>query len=242
MSFDTQDNTELDDLRLPSLPSTPKANGKSAAPKNGAAGASTSKAPTVKWGSSEVQSGDGLNRIKATTERQARMALIPGVDPVGQLTHFIKTPSRSGYFACPGTGCPMCSKEDARWLGAALVVHYVNADENGKIPPDVKPTYAIGYLSLSATHFKTLSEASEGATPLDIDWVQSFDGKRFSLRPVSTTPRYRKAGDEEAIAALAKPLIQKLGNKVGKKISALEMKQMIANAPTLESLNDMEED
>jgi hypothetical protein len=243
VSFESQD-TELDNLELPSLPNaTPKANGAKAAPKNGQAGPASTKVPTVKWGDPKVQSGDGLPRIKATTERQLRFALIPDVDPAGHKegTHFIKTPSRSGYFACPGTGCPLCAKEDARWLGAALAVHYTNADENGKIPPDVKPTYAIGYISLSVAHFKTLSEASEGVTPFDIDWVQSFDGKRYALRPVTLVPRYRKAGDEEAIVKLAKPLIPKLGNKIGKKISALEMKQMLANAPTLESgIEDME--
>jgi hypothetical protein len=235
--FET-DSPELDNVRLPNLPSaTPKTNGKtSQAAGNGGNGSASGgfKPPTVKWGDPKVQSGDGLNRIKATTERQVRFALIPGVDPVGAMTHFIGNIPRKGSYICPGAGCPQCLREDARWSVAALAVQYTSADANGKLAVEGKPTYSIGWISLSATHYATISEASEDKTPTDLDWVMANDGKRFSYRPVAAVPRYVKAGDEEAVLAMAKPLIPKLGNKIGRRVTALELKQLLSNAPTFE--------
>jgi hypothetical protein len=234
-------NAELPDSADKPKFNTNKPNGKP----NGKTAAAAAPAfnPTFKWGDPSVKSGDGLDRVKATTERQVRFALVPNTDPAGGMTHFVSAGPRKLLAICPGHGCPQCPREDARWNGVALIVHYTNADQNGRIPAEEAPKYAIGYISLSATHFKTLSEAAEGCTVFDIDWIMSFDGKRFGYRPVSTVPRYRKAGDEEAVVKLAAPFHKRLAGKVGRKISALDLKALIAGAPTLEAgLEGMEED
>jgi hypothetical protein len=222
--FDIPEN-DLDNIQAPTTQSTQPAK------TNGKFG--STPPPKLTWGDQSVQSGDGLNRIKATADQQKRFALVPGLDPVGQLTHFINAGQRKGLYVCPGNGCVVCPREDARWNGVALAIEYTNADVNGKLAADKKPEYRIGYISLSAAHFKTLSEASEGLTPFDIDWVMSFDGKRFGFRPVSNSPRYRHVGDGDLVVGLAAQFAPKLAGKAGRKISAADLKAMLANAPIM---------
>lgn len=238
MAFNLVDEDE--DLQFAKTP-TPafnKPNGKSTG--KAASAAASTNSTTVKWGDSSIQTGDGLDRLKATTERQLRFALIPGVDPAAGKTHYVAAGTRKGMFVCPGNGCPICPREDARHNIVALVVSYTNADANGKLPADQKPQYKVGYISLSPSHFRTLSEATEGATPYDCDWIQSSDSKRYTFRAVSTTPRYVKAEDADTVKKLAAPFVGRLNGKVGRTISAVDLKAMLAGSPTVELEDDGE--
>jgi hypothetical protein len=233
------DDLNADDLKSavpPQFNTAPKPNGKttgkvpSTPPVN-----PTAKNPVIKWGDSRIQAGDGLLRLKSTTERALRFTLVPGVDPVSNLTHYVAVGQKKGMFVCPGeAGCVLCPREYAKWNTVVLVAGYNNADAAGKLAAGVKPEYTIGYISLSPTHFKTLSDATETAGVFDIDWIQTSDGKRFNYRAM-TSSRYRQAGDEAALIKLAQPFIARLNGKVGRTISALDLKAMVAGGPTIES-------
>jgi hypothetical protein len=193
------------------------------------------------WGDSSVVTGDGLVRAKATAERSLRFALVPKVAPVGALSHFVNSGQKKGFFRCAGETCPLCLREDPKWQGVALVVVYENADNAGKIGTKT-PELSIAYITMTASHFRVISDACEGASPESVDWLLSFDRRRYSFRPCSTVPRYVSAGMQEQVAALARPLIGKLAGKAGRIATALELSAMTTNSANLGDIGDLETD
>lgn len=218
MAFDLKNVPEdLDDISLPTLRASAKFTA-SATPT-----AAPAKSFGVSWGDRNIAVvGDGLDRLKCDVGKKLRFAIIPGFEPQGAKTHFIAAGDKKGLFRCPGEGCPRCAAGDeARWTIAALAVAYTNADaETGKLATDAVPAYKVGYLSLSQSNFKSISEApEEGKSPLDVDLAMSFDGRRYGFNVISSTPRYVAVGDTEKIVALAKEQAHKLLNKIGRPIT-----------------------
>ena len=149
------------------------------------------------------------------------------------------TGPKKGLFSCLGTSCPLCKREDPRWTIAALVVAYLNADpDTAKMSPDATPQYKIGYLSLSQSNFKAISElAEEGKSPFDVDIAMAYDGRRYNFIVINSVPRYVALGDTEKILEMAKPFIPLLKNKVGRKPTT----DVLRAAPEEANLSDMED-
>jgi hypothetical protein len=180
---------------------------------------------SLSWDNAKpIAIGDGLDRIKPDTGKVVRFALIPGVAPEMALTHFVALQGKSARsYLCSGAGCPICASGDSpRKAIVALAVQYLNADPTtAKLPEGVAPEYKIGYLSLTATTFNlVLQAAPEGSRATDIDFAQTFDGRRYNYRLLAPTARYVKLGDKDKVAALAAPFAPKLRNKLGSAVPA----------------------
>ncbi len=185
-------------------------------------------ADSISWGDEEVgRVGDGLNRLKPEANKKIRVALIPGVKPRAGRVHWIESGQTKGNFRCSGTGCPLClGGNAARYSVAAVAIQYTNADPvTGKLPKDTPLAYQVGYLAMGQQAFRAVSDiAPEGSTPADVDILISFDGRRYDYKAACSPPRYRQAGDDEKVKALAAPELNKLGGKVGRNATPQQLK------------------
>jgi hypothetical protein len=138
-------------------------------------------------------------------------------------------------------------EEDGKPHAIALTLQYTNADPksgnyskdaSGNVPP---VEYKIGYLDLSPSQFKAISDApkmlEEGVdlSPYSYDYVMAVDGNKYSFGIKSRKPRWTldpklAAEVEEACQKYVQDGGRSLSKHLGKKTSLLEWKQLLAGA------------
>ena len=180
---------------------------------------------------------DGLDRVRPAKGDAVRFAILPGFKPKKAMNHYI---DKKGTYRCLTTeeGEGICCKQ----LGtsdlhiAALVVHYTNANgKSGKYNADQTDTeFEIKYVYLSRTNFADISAlVQEDERPEDFDIVMTHreNGIGYKLSRVSKEARWRKS---KAVTAEVNAAAEKfedgvlLTKKLGKKINAIEWKQLLS--------------
>jgi hypothetical protein len=182
------------------------------------------------FGDEKYMSGSKLPRIIPAKGEVSRFFLVDGVRPRAKETHYI---AGTGTLQCLGNGCPACARESSRTRIVALACMYPNADKKfGKLGSQ-KPTYELGWVSLSRANYTQISTIiEENSTVYSVDYKMSHStrafGYEFSIG--SSIAAYIKVGDQDVIAKLAAEYLDgvELSRKLGKKVSASEMRSALA--------------
>ena len=180
---------------------------------------------------------DGLDRVRPAKGDAVRFAILPGFKPKKAMNHYI---DKKGTYRCLTSeeGEGICCKQ----LGAAdlhiaaLVVHYTNANtKTGKYSPDQTDTeFEIKYVYLSRTNFADISAlVQEDERPEDFDIVMTHreNGVGYKMARISKEARWKK---HKAVVAAVTEAAEKfedgvlLTKKLGKKINAIEWKQLLS--------------
>ena len=210
----------------------------------------------VEFGDKELMKrGDGLDRVRPEKGKAVRFALLTEfVKAQMAYTHFI---DKKGTYRClvdkerrtprekggnPDASGYCCRKmgEPSEPLIVALVVFYTNADPieggyakvDGKYPPI---DWSIGYVQLTKANFQAISrlpEEEQAVSDIDIVMMHANRAFGYDFHKKSSKPRWK--ANPELIAEVKeklKPLLdgKKLGMRLGRKVSELEMKALIAS-------------
>jgi hypothetical protein len=190
---------------------------------------------------------DGLDRVRPAKGDAVRFAILPGFKPKKAMNHYI---DKKGTYRCltteegEGICCKQLGASDLHF--AALVVHYTNANtKTGKYTADQTDTeFEIKYVYLSRTNFADISAlVQEDERPEDFDIVMTHreNGIGYKLSRVSKEARWKKTKSvHNAVLAAAEKFEDGvlLTKKLGKKLNAIEWKQLLS---TLEGSADEED-
>jgi hypothetical protein len=211
-------------------------------PKKGFEGVEVSDDDDCEFGDAKLmKKSDGLDRIRPGKGEVVRFAILPGFKPKKAMNHYI---DKKGTYRCLST--PDAEGSCCRTLGssdlhiAALAVRYVNANrESGKYSKEVVETSVeVGFVYLSRTNFADISglvQEDEKVDDFDIVMSHNTSGIGYKMSRVSKEARWKKdkAVQEAVLKAAAKfedgMLLTK---KLGKKINAVEWKQLLASIST----------
>jgi hypothetical protein len=212
----------------------------------------------VAWGDEKVMAKtDGLDRIRPEKKHVCRIAILPFITPKKSTVHYIKG---KGTYRCLSSEeqeicCEKLGENELRIVALALL--YTNADpKTGQKPKDkagnlLPIEYEVGYVQLSRTNFRSISTLpEEEQTVYDIDIVMSLrdSGTGFEFKKIASTALYKKNPQLVAeIEEACKPFLdgKKLKNKLGKKVSNIEFKALLASVATtaeeanLDDVNDL---
>jgi hypothetical protein len=169
-----------------------------------------------------VSYSDGLDRLKTQAGEVIRFAIIPGIPLVSGYVHWIlqgqtKRMYRCNGLASNGWACTTCQSNEKKRLSLGMAVQYVNANKNtGALPADTVPDYRVGYVSLSQPNLNDIvSGPLEGVRPTQVDYVMTFDKRRYGFRVVANQARHIQRQETAGLVALARPLVHLLGKKLG---------------------------
>jgi hypothetical protein len=206
----------------------------------------------VEFGDKELMKrGDGLDRVRPEKGKAVRFALLTEfVKAQMAYTHFI---DKKGTYRCladkerrtprdkggnPDATGYCCKKigEPSEPLIVALVVFYTNADpKEGGYEKGAPIDWTIGYVQLTKANFQAISrlpEEEQAVSDIDIVMMHANRAFGYEFHKKSSKPRWK--ANPELIAEVKeklKPLLdgKKLGMRLGRKVSELEMKALIAS-------------
>jgi hypothetical protein len=167
---------------------------------------------------SPLVTSDGLDRIKPPVGKLTRFALVRDHRPLSAQIHFAAIGNKTARsYICGGLGCSLCKSGDASRISVvALAVQYLNADTATGRAAESHDHYKVGFLQLSPTQFNDVKMSPpENVKPTDIDFLSTFDGRRYSYKAACSPPQYFRIGDAALVSGLAAPLLPKLKNKLG---------------------------
>jgi hypothetical protein len=214
---------------------------------------------SVEFGDENLMAkGDGLDKIfPVEKDRVERAALLTDVvKPLSAWSHFV---TGKGSYRCltqrdakgnPTGELGICcrklnkdKKQAASLIIASLALRYTNVDpKTGKYKKDTKTgqaapiEYEIGWLKLSRSGFRkvTLLIKEDGAaTDFDLGIAQKESGIGFEYAIIADSARFRQNPElvKEVLEEAAKYADKKqLSSKLGKKITELEWKALLAGA------------
>jgi hypothetical protein len=228
---------------------------------DGAKAQASSDDDDADWGDERISSySDGLDRLRPEKGSAVRFAILHHSEFGGAKTmkkantHYIE---KKGTYQChktddkPGECCRKLG-EDSYLTLAQLVLCYTNANKlgryaagpDGKLPPI---EYKIMYVQLSRTNYNDIGALPEdGGKVPDIDIIMSHKsntgkgGYKFTLGQSQARWKKNAALVKEVKAAVEKFTDgRKLAGKLGKKISPIEMKLLLASlaAPAVDDAN-----
>jgi hypothetical protein len=144
-------------------------------------------------------------------------------------TPLLGNPDATGY-CCKKLG------ESSEPTIVALVVHYTNADpKEGGYEKGASIDWAIGYVQLTKANFQAISRLPEEEQAVhNIDVVMMHANRAFGYEFHKKSSRPRWKANPELMAEVKerlKPLLdgKKVGMRLGRKVSELEMKALIAS-------------
>lgn len=215
--------------------------------KKGAARHSDDEDLNVAFGDQKLMSkSDGLDIIRPDSGKTVRFALLTQyVPPKRALNHYIE---KKGSFRCLSTETQQgicCEKlGESQPQIVALVLQYTNANEktgryekgaDGNLPAI---QYEIRFIRLSRAGFRKISQLVEGdedqkVNPEDIDIIMTHaaNNKGYEYAKISSARWKKNPALVAEVAAAVKPFVdgKKLVSKLGKKVTALEMRAQLAS-------------
>lgn len=198
-----------------------------------------------------ISMDDGLRIIRSEPPTNVRFAFLDFVKPKACECHYL--PKQKVTIRCLGGQGELADGICCHRLGdptfrmVALAIHYLNADEVGRLPKGLEPQLDIGYVRLSRRNYRDVSRlAPEGATIYAIDIVMSMrsGGNGYEFKAACCPPRYKTMGMEAEVEALAKPFTdgEKLVSKLPRKMTELETKALLDRESGSPSLADAGEE
>jgi len=158
---------------------------------------------------------------------------------VSLLTHLVQPKAsayhwyRQQFVRCnspkDAPGSSMCCQKVGKpsWTCVVMALQYVNADQDGKLSGSVVPKFRVGYISLARTAYKQVSELMSEAPGCDILYSKDTDGYHFV--GASRSPSWQSVSLQVEEAATRFRDGQKLVSKLGKKLTDMEWKNLIAH-------------
>lgn len=194
----------------------------------------------TEWGDQKVISAAaGLQKLTPPQGGVVRFAILPLPAPKRAQVHYIQG---KGKIRCQSTDehtalcCKKIGEPDLRIV--ALVVHYTNASvAEGKYAAGSSIEYDIKFVYLSPTNYRQISmlpEEDQKVTDIDIRMTKPNPNKAgWEFSKISSKALYRKNPD--LLAEISQIVDRKyadgkqLVRKLGKKMTALELKAFIAS-------------
>jgi len=194
----------------------------------------------TEWGDQKViNAAAGLQKLTPAKGTVVRFAILPLPAPKRAQVHYIQG---KGKVRCQSTDehtalcCKKLGEPDLRIV--ALVVHYTNANPtDGKYGAGSAIEYDIKFVYLSPTNYRQISmlpEEDQKVTDIDIRMTQPNPNKAgWEFSKISSKALYRK--NAELLAEINQIVERKYADgkllirKLGKKMTALELKAFIAS-------------